>query len=425
MSIILLLIYLNNLYIRPQDWVRGLYGLPVDYFTIIPALAYGFFLQAHENKRLVRLPQYGFLAVLLIVIFLSDAVHNNVGLGLIEFVKFFKLVCVFTMILLLVNSTTKLKWTMSIMVLFSAFIGYQAIAQFLSGGTGFAGQDFYNIGVDDVVNRTAWVGLWNGSNITALLLNLTIPFALEFAFGPYRKSWKILNFIFAACLVGGVYTTNSRGGFIALLAILFLYPLFRIRKKKTAIIAGILLAGAIFLYLAPSRAGLINSEEESAHYRTRLWSNGIEMFKDYPLLGVGKGKFKENTSLGLIAHSNFIQNLGEIGGIGIFVWVSILYFSFKGLWHCYSIKPGNNKGEIHLKSLSRALVVSFLGFNICTLFITMEIDLFYLLMGLCAAAANICNREIGPVRVRFTLKDFLAICGIIFGLLLFYHMYTR
>jgi putative inorganic carbon (hco3(-)) transporter len=420
---LLLFIYLFNLYIRPQDWLGKFQGIPVDYLTIAPALAYGLFIQSRERRKpLVQLPHYLLLAVSLVIIFLSNAVHDQVVFGALEFVKYLKLVCIFTMILLLPKSTAKLKWALFFIVLCSVFIAGQAISQFISGGLGFAGQDFYHSGEGI---RTAWVGLWNGSNMTSLLLNCSIPFALEFAFGPYRKSWRLLNLIFTACLIGGVYTTNSRGGFLTLLAILFLYPFFRIRSKKLAIIAGILLAGAILVYLSPSRSNQIDTSEESAHIRTRLWNSGMEMFKDYPLLGVGKGKFAQNTSRNLIAHSNFMQNLGETGGIGIFVWVAIIYFTFKGLLYPFRIKPKNER-EKHLNSLSRALLVSFLGFNIGTLFITMEIDLFYLLLGLCAACINIFNREVKPVKMmECNLGDIFSIFGILIGYLGFYHYYTR
>ena len=91
----------------------------------------------------------------------------------------------------------------------------------------------------------------------------------------------------------------------------------------------------------------------------------------------------------------------------------------------YKLKtvPGTN--EETFKSLARALLVSMLGFNICTLFITMNIDLFYLLIGLCAAAINIMNKEIKPIQMSFTFKDLIGISGSITVLLLFYHYYTR
>ena len=120
-----------------------------------------------------------------------------------------------------------------------------------------------------------------------------------------------------------------------------------------------------------------------------------------------------------------MQNLGELGGIGIFVWMSVMYFSFKALFYAYRLKPEMNSNDDMLRSLSRALLVSMVGFNICTLFITMEIDMFYLLIGLCAAVANIVNREIKPIEMRFGSRDFTAICASIVCMLAFYIYYIK
>lgn len=419
---IFLYLYLINLYIRPQDWLPFLYAWPVDYLVLIPALIFGFILQASEDKPLVKNPQYGLLFLLLVIIFLSNAVHGNFSFGIDQFIKFFKKMCIFVVALLMVKSTNKLKWATFFIILLSSFIAYQSIEQFLSGSSGWANQGFYHN--EDGV-RTKWVGLWDGANITALLLNVSVPFALEFVFGPYPLYWRIPNVILGACLIGGIYTTNSRGGFVTLLATLFLYPIFRYRKKVVSIMMGVFLAGLIFLCLAPSRSAEISTDEESAHVRTRLWGNAMDMFKENKLLGVGKGKFSENTSRNLIAHSNFMQNLGEIGGIGIFVWIALIYFSFKGLYYANRVKPPPGREGVVFKSLVRAILISMISFNICTLFITMEIDLFYLLLGLCAVAVNIMNRKIQPIELRFELKDVRNILAIIVLLLLFYHYFTR
>jgi len=420
--VLLLFLYLINLYIRPQDWAPLFYAWPVDYIIIIPALLAGLVMQSAENKKTVKNPQYGLLIALLLIIFASNAVHGNIVFGFDQFIKFSKKACIFIMILLFINSTKKLKTIMFFIVLLSSFIAYQAIAQFISGGVGFAGQDFYHSGEG---LRTAWVGLWNGSNITALLLNVSIPFAIEFAFGPYPFYWRMFNIVLTACLIGGVYTTNSRGGFVTLLAILFIYPIVRLKKKKSAIIIGVFLSVALLLFMAPSRLGQFSTDEESAHIRTRLWGNAMDMFKENPILGIGGGRFIEENGRNMMAHSNFMQTLAEIGSIGIFIWVGLIYFSFKGLYWVYKLKtvPGTN--EETFKSLARALLVSMLGFNICTLFITMNIDLFYLLIGLCAAAINIMNKEIKPIQMSFTFKDLIGISGSITVLLLFYHYYTR
>lgn len=417
---IFVIIYLFTLYIRPQDWHPLFIGWHVDYLVIIPALLFGVASKLNRQK-LIAIPQYKLLFILLAIIFLSNAVNGYVSFGYEQFVLFFKKICIFIMFLWIVNKTKNLKNVMFVMITLSVFIAIQAIIQYFSGETGFAGQDFYRSGVGV---RTKWVGLWNGANILALLFNISIPFALEFAFNRlYSIFFRFINLIMALCLITGVYTTNSRGGFITLLVILLLYSLFKVRKKKIAIILGLLLVAVMFFGFAPTRSSEIGIHASTAHSRTQIWDNAKDLFAMNKILGIGKGRF-EQTGRRMEAHSNFMQNLAEIGGFGIFVWVALIYFTFKGLYYVYQLKPPPDGKGLLLKSLSRALLVSLIGFNVCTLFITMEIDIFYLLLGLCVAAINIINREICPIEMKFTLPDARNICVIIILLLSGYHLLT-
>lgn len=398
------------------------YSWPVDYLILIPALLIGLLSSFTDNKKILNMPQYILLFLLLIVVFLSNVAHGNFEFGMDQLIIFFKKTCVFIMLILLIKTTGRLKNVLFFIIILSLIIAVQAIVQFKSGGAGMAGQDFYHSGVGV---RTTWVGLWDGANSTALLLNIAVPFTLEFTFGPYSVAWRMINLFLTGILVGGVYTTNSRGGFVTLLAILAIYPLIRLRNKKTAAIIGAALALVAFVYMAPSRAGQIDTREESAKIRTRLWGNAMDMFKENKFLGVGKGKFKEQNSRQLAAHSNFMQNLGETGGVGIFIWVALIYFSFKSLFLTYRINAPPGEAGLKVKSLARAVLVSMIGFNICTLFVTMETEALYLLLGLSAVVINIANREIMPMELKFTFRDFLGVSASVVGMLLFYHIYTR
>lgn len=418
-----IVLYLLNLYIRLQDWMPFFYGWPVDYLVMIPALFFSFMIHFQNKDKLVRIPQYRLLAALLIVIFLSNIVNGHTYFGLLQFIRFGKFVCIFIIVLLLVNSTKKLQTTMFLMVVFSLFLAIQVIAQQFSGSIGIAGQGF---SVSGVAGRARWVGLWDGPNVLSLLFNVSIAMAIEFVFGHYSFIWRLINFISGVILIYGVYATNSRGGFLTLLIIMLTYPIIKLRKRKIAIIIGIALAALFFVYLAPSRINQINTSERSANIRTRLWGNAKDMFRENPILGIGKGRFILENHRRMAAHSSFMENLPEIGGVGIFIWVGLIYFSFKGIYYVYKIKPELilNDNQERLKSLAIALFVSLLGFNFCTLFVTMEIEIFYLLLGLCAAVINIMNKEIKEIEMRFSFNDVKNICFVIIGMLTFYHLFT-
>lgn len=419
---ILLYLYLINLYVRPQDWIPFFLNWPVDYMLIIPALIIGLVLKQSETKQNLPKDLLGkYLIFFLVIVFVSNLVNLNISIGFEQFTLFLKKTCIFYMFITLVRSVKNLKSILFWTVILSAFIAFQAIQQFFSGGVGLAAQGFYLSG-EGV--RTKWIGLWNGANVMSLLFNISLPFALEFTFGSFSVIFKLVNFILSIVLIIGIYTTNSRGGFLTLLVVLALFTMFRLKSKKFAIVCSCVLIGIMIVFCSPTRVSQMNTQEENANERTRLWGNAMDSFKEKPILGIGKGTFILSNSRHKLAHSNFMQNLAETGIIGIFVWLAIVYFAFKGLWYSYTnLLLSNSKSD--LVATSRALLVSLIGFNIATLFITMEIDIFYLLLALCAVNTSLVHKSAPNLKVIYSKKDFYSIFFIFVFLLTYYHLYTK
>jgi len=142
------------------------------------------------------------------------------------------------------------------------------------------------------------------------------------------------------------------------------------------------------------------------------------MFKENVFLGIGKGRFILENSRNMLAHSNFMENLAETGGIGIFVWVSISYVAFKIL----ILLLNSSHSDLLIKLLSRSLLLSFIGFNVSTLFITMEVDIFYFILGLIVALySNSCQEN--DLRLKFGFADFRNIGFVIFVMIFYYHIF--
>lgn len=418
MSMILLFIYLINLYIRPQDWVPFFLGWPVDFIIIIPALIIGIIKNQQDKSWRKPFPQHYFLASFLVCVFLSNMVHFNFASGWMELILFFKKVCVFYIFFLVIKTQKSLLIVIAFILCLTAALGVQAIYQSINSGIGWAGQGLYP---GFAVERVMWVGLWDGANIFALLLCLAVPFALEFSFGPYTFIYRVISIMATGIIGYAIFLTNSKGGFITFLGIIFFYFAIRI-KKRGATITVLILVAIIALAFAPSRVTIDAVLGDSA--RAHLWEQGIMWFKENPFLGIGKGHFQDDSYHHLVAHSNFIQNAAEVGIIGLFVFVSMVYYSFKGLVLTQKTLQKLGKTNISLYSSSRAILISFIGFNICTLFITMEIDIFYAWLGLCAVTFNILNREVTEVKMGFSKKDFRNIFLIIIGMLFLYWLKT-
>lgn len=150
----------------------------------------------------------------------------------------------------------------------------------------------------------------------------------------------------AAIFTLGVLASGSRAGMIAFVAGSGYW--FMHTNRKGFALGGVMVAGACFLYVAPSdfweRMGTILAEkdrnpwvqaqvEESKHERQVLWALAIDIYKENPWMGIGPGQYNyvsaERTEFtdpyegrrGLQTHNTWLQLLSEYGTLGTGVWV--------------------------------------------------------------------------------------------------------
>lgn len=353
------------------------------------------------RKKSIALPQTYFIILFLLTVFLSNILNNHFDAAVEQFIFFLKMAIIFFIFLSIIDSPRQLKSAMFFILLLTAFLAIQSIYQ-SKFGVGFAGQSL-TPGYQEI--RVRWIGLWDGPNVLSLLFVIVLPFAIEFALGPYSALWRVINLSLTVILVYGIYLTNSRGGFIAFLSIIFSYILFKFRNKKKAIIVGLLSFVIFFNFLKPSRMSDIKGEA-SAHERTWIWEQGFNIFREKPLFGIGRGQFHE------IAHNNFVQNLTETGLMGVFIYVALMYLSFKGLFAALRMFIKTRK-NIEMVPLIRALFISLLGFNVATFFVNMEHDPLFVCLGLCAAAINIAHKKNRELTFKFSTRDALAVLFIV------------
>jgi O-antigen ligase len=148
-----------------------------------------------------------------------------------------------------------------------------------------------------------------------------------------KIGWAIGIFLLVFCVVA----TKSRGGTLALGAILFYLWLKSQRKVLGAAVA--VAAVLLTLALAPSAYlsrmnTMFDSEESSAASRVEAWRKGTQMAIQSPLLGVGAGHFPiayGGVTMGrwMTAHSIYFLLLGELGFPGLTILLSLIFYN---LW---------------------------------------------------------------------------------------------
>jgi len=211
-------------------------------------------------------------------------------------------------------------------------------------------------------------------NDVALVLDMLLP--LPWCLFAYERTWsrKALYLSVALLCVVGTILTTSRGGFVGLLAVVFVLWLLNPRKILALILVGIL---SLAVYeVAPSSYWSHISTIESTHEGTakgRLdsWMSAWRMFKDNPL-GVGGEQFAihfpeyqgdafgAHNMWGREAHSLWFTLLAELGIPGAILFATHIRANWKALRHLRKLPPVEGRPLPVL--LSTALTASFAGY---------------------------------------------------------------
>ncbi len=391
------------MYIRPQDWVPGMIGFPTA-FVIIPLGVLMGLYQLQKAPSYYQTPHNYLFACYLAIIFVSTLINTDMAGATHWTIEFLKRIMLFFMIVLNVNSVQKFRNVLVFVLIVTVFLNYQAYLQ-ATVGESWGGLNRFP-GYD--VIRVRWYGDWDGPNVLAILFLISSAISLEFILGRHSLPTRVINVGLLALNFMAIYFTNSRGAVLAFVCGLIYYYRSRLMSRYTPIVLGLL--GLVFV-LAPSRMTEVSSEEESAGERTWLWEQGLGMLRDNPVLGVGRGMFAANTELKLIAHNNYVQNFAELGYTGFFIFMSLLWFTFKGAYLVANTLPSSTQ----LKAYASLACVILVMYGAVTFFVVMELDLFYFVLGLATSVYLIARREddsIPPLRYRFF--DFkLVVAGMI------------
>jgi len=402
-----LLVYLVLLYVRPADWVPGVLGWPLELiaalFTVTTA--------AFKGRPAGAGPwpwQIWFLAPWVVVVWLSCVVNGHLTEAAVQGARYAKLAAVFVMFWMVIDTARKLRGVVTTMIVLSGLLGLQGIYQ-KAHGIGWAGQEMY------WGDRIRWIGLWDGANMLSVLLVTCVPFVIETLTGPWSKLTKLLCGVSGVLVLWGLYLANSRGGWMALAVTILFF--FRQRFGWRGIAAAAVVLGVLFAF-GPSRLSELDTQEKSARHRIDMWSEGLEMVKYFPALGIGKGRFDDYTG-SLIAHNTLIQNAGETGMIGLTLWMGVLYFSFRSMREVWRVRE---RLTPQLQSLSRGLLVSFVGYLVGSFFVTADLEILYMLCAFSAIVLVLARVELDePLPVTCRFPDLCAIGGLaVAGVLLIY-----
>lgn len=408
MANLLVFLYMIALLVRPQDWFGPLIGLPTG-FVITLAMFVGGLINYLSDRPRYATPHNRLLPVYIAVIFVATLLNTDFGNATDQAIAFVKRAVLFFSIVWLVNTRERANFVVWSFLGILLFLSFQAVLQ-AQTGLSWGGQ---TVMPGYVEIRVRWHGDWDGPNSYALLFVLGVAMTMEFVFGPYGALTRLWAMGLSAMYFVAIFLTNSRGAVLALLGMTALYFKDRFSKPVAITLAAVAVLG--ILALGPSRMSEINTKESSAHERSWAWEQGLAMLRQNPVFGVGRGEFHRRVDSGLLAHNNYVQNFAELGLTGFFIFMSLLWFTWRG-GYLMSRLPADK--DVRLPSLGRMITGAVAGYCLVTFFVVMELDILYFMLGLCTAMYCIARREVPELPVlRMTRWDLSVICGAAFSIL--------
>lgn len=381
-SFLLLIIYIGLSGFRLNEFIPALGAVP---FMKIMAglLVVAVLLERGRIRLFLDIPQNKLIVAITLIMFLSVPFAFQRKWCFYSVLDFCKGILIYLIFLDLVKSVNNLKIILWVSILSTCYIAFTVMKIHFTGG--FEGRW-----------AIAESGAYGDPNDMAAMLVTTAPFIL--ALLQLSKSFWVKSALaggLAAYLIGIIFT-QSRGGFIGLVAVCIFYWVRSKRKIVTLIACGII-AILLFNFLPGGSFERFRTisffhqkEGDSGDIRIEAWKAGLRMAMDHPIFGVGVNCFqkalgetyhlnvKDLELLWVAPHNSFIQILSEVGVIAFLCYLGLYYYTFKDL---RNIRRQLKNSQIdtytkkELSVLANAFEISLVGFAVCGFFLTHAYDL--------------------------------------------------
>lgn len=206
---------------------------------------------------------------------------------------------------------------------------------------GFTAVDLYRQGIfktDGTRVNVDSVGMFGNPNDLALHLAMFVPIAVALGVASRNKISKLVYFAFAAIMVAGNIVTQSRGGFLGLVAVAGVL-VWKLGKKQRFKVAAISAAvGLVVIAFAPGNYGMrilsifdpSLDTSGSSDQRSELLKQSIIVTLRNPQ-GIGMGNFPIVGVQNLHTHNAYTQVSSELGVLALVAYVVLMVSPLKKL----------------------------------------------------------------------------------------------
>lgn len=245
------------------------------------------------------------------------------------------------------------------------------------------------------------------SNDLAFVMVVIFPI-VYFMMKAEKSLKKLILFVTAAFMLLTIVYTGSRGGFVGLLTV-FIAIAYCERADFKRFFIVVLISCAVIVSTASDnfweRMSYVFESKTDYNYksesgRLEVWKRGLKIMFSNPILGVGAGNYKTADGLAQgseskkwsVAHNSFLSVGVELGVVGLFIFLKLLYSTF----NAFNICRNSNTNHVFPVWLSNGLQVSLIGYASAGFFISQAHSiLLYIIIALSIVASTRLNQQVG------------------------------
>lgn len=388
--------YLFIEYVRPQSIIPALDVLPWARTFLLLAMA-GWLLD--KQRRWVRDPANVWMTLFLTVILLSCLVAEFPEISWSHWFDFVGWYVIYFLLINIVNSEKRFFILLAIFLLASFKLSFFGARTWAMRGFSF----------------TSWglmgpPGHFQNSGELSIQMLMFSPIAYHVALflRPWLSRTRYLLLMFFP--VTGALTVMGAGSRGAQLGMV--YQLYRSLLKGKLSIKALLLVGIVasvgYTLLPDEQKARFSSagDDRTSQQRLLYWTHGVDMIKEFPVLGVGfynfapyyERHYPEDMLYGAaqLPHNIFVQVGTDTGILGLVIFMGILYRSFKCCREIRAISARAGPAETFASSVATGLTIALWGFIIAGQFVTVTYYPFlWINLALTVSLLNIVKQQAG------------------------------
>jgi O-antigen ligase len=265
--------------------------------------------------------------------------------------------------------------------------------------------------VEESARATGTIG---DPNELASVLLVGLALGAGFAIGRKRlPSLRLVAALAVPLCAAGIFLSLSRGGLVALAALMVAGTIFagRWRMAITIMLTLVAVGGVVyFTQLAPLPARERVSAAKGGTGRTDLWTVAWRMVQAHPVDGVGVGNFPNSSAQytlrpgviqrtdlifnqqPFVTHNTYLQIMAETGIPGFLLFLGIIGSCMS--WALKAARIWERRGDRTMEALARAMFLGLCGMLVADVFISvMYSKLLWVLLALGPATYAIARRE--------------------------------